>query len=138
MGHGAVAGLTRLCYMITQPVGCPPVKCLLTLMNGCNMPRITTHHATHSLMASHNGRDVPPMPQKGLQREGEAEGGEKRRSRTPPTRRTSRRKTHGVLVFFARRDASIAVTRDRVNERRMTEIEKEKKKTRGNVRIIIS
>lgn len=62
MGHGAVAGLTWLCYMITQPVGCPPVKCLPALMNGCNMPRITTRHATHSLMASHNGRDVPPMP----------------------------------------------------------------------------
>lgn len=61
MGHGAVAGLTWLCYMITQPVGCPPVKCLLALMNGCNMPRITTRHATHSLMASRNGRDVPPM-----------------------------------------------------------------------------
>ena len=28
-------------------------------MNGCNMSRITTHHATHSLMASHNARDVP-------------------------------------------------------------------------------
>lgn len=28
MGHGAVAGLTWLCYMITQPVGCLPVKCL--------------------------------------------------------------------------------------------------------------
>lgn len=68
MGHGAVAGLTWLCYMITQPVGCPPVKCLLTLMNGCNMLRITTCHATHSLMASHNAEDVPPMPKQDSQR----------------------------------------------------------------------
>lgn len=61
MGHRAVAGLTWLCYMITQPVGCPPVKCLLTLMNGCNMLCITTCHAKRSLMASHNAEDVPPM-----------------------------------------------------------------------------
>lgn len=32
-----------------------------TLMNGCNMSRITTRHATLSLMASHNARDVPPV-----------------------------------------------------------------------------
>lgn len=57
MGHGALAGLTWLCYMITQPVGCPPVKCLLALMNGCNMSRITTRHATLSLMASHNAQE---------------------------------------------------------------------------------
>lgn len=61
MGHGALAGLTWLCYMITQPVGCPPVKCLLPLMNGCNMLRITTRHATLSLMASHNAQDAPPI-----------------------------------------------------------------------------
>lgn len=72
MGHGAVAGLTWLCYMITQPVGCPPVKCLPALMNGCNMSRITTRHATHSLMASHNARDVPPMDSQG-EREREKE-----------------------------------------------------------------
>lgn len=72
MGHGAVAGLTWLCYMITQPVGCPPVKCLPALMNGCNMSRITTRHATHSLMASHNAWDVPPMDsQRGGEREKE-------------------------------------------------------------------
>lgn len=69
MGHRAVAGLTWLCYMITQPVGCPPVKCLPALMNGCNMPRITTLHATHSLMASHHARDVPPMPRRDSQGE---------------------------------------------------------------------
>lgn len=75
MGHGAVAGLTWLCYMITQPVGCPPVKCLPPLMNGCNMPCITTRHATHSLMAPHNARDVPPMPRQESQRGGEREVG---------------------------------------------------------------
>lgn len=30
-------------------------------MNGSNMWRITTRHATLSLMASHNAQDVPPM-----------------------------------------------------------------------------
>lgn len=74
MGHGAVAGLTWLCYMITQPVGCPPVKCLLTLMNGCNMPHITTRHATHSLMASHNARDAPPTLHRDSLRVGERRG----------------------------------------------------------------
>lgn len=69
MGHGAVAGLTWLCYIITQPVGCPPVKCLLTLMNGCNMPHITTLQATHSLMASHNAEDAPSTPKQDSQRE---------------------------------------------------------------------
>lgn len=60
MGHRALADLTWLCYMITQPVGRPPVKCLPALMNGSNMSRITTRHAMLSLMASHNAR-VPPM-----------------------------------------------------------------------------
>lgn len=41
-------------------------------MNGCNMSRITTHHATHSLMASHNARDVPTD---GIRGEGEGGGG---------------------------------------------------------------
>lgn len=68
MGHGAVAGLTWLCYMITQPVGCPPVKRLPSLMNGRNMPRITTRHTTHSLMATHNARDVLPAPGQDSQR----------------------------------------------------------------------
>lgn len=75
MGHGAVAGLTWLCYMITQPVGCPPVKCLLTLMNGCNMPRITTRHATHSLMAFHNAEDVTSLLKRDSQREEGETGG---------------------------------------------------------------
>lgn len=63
--------------MITQPVGCPPVKCLPALMNGCNMSRITTRNATLSLMASHNTQNVPPMDSRGerrrwqLKREGE-------------------------------------------------------------------
>lgn len=54
MGRGALAGLTRLCYMITQPVGRPPVKCPAEpLMNGRNMSRITSRHAAArlSLMA---------------------------------------------------------------------------------------
>lgn len=72
MGHGALAALTWLCYMITQPVGCPPVKCLLALMNGCNMSRITTRHATLSLMAPHHAEDVPPMDSRSG---GEREGG---------------------------------------------------------------
>lgn len=111
MGHGAVAGLTWLCYMITQPVGCPPVKCLPALMNGCNMPRITTHHATHSLMASHNARDVPPMPQQYSQRvEGRRGGGScsarvkvrngihERSNLVFVTIRGSKQKKHGVLI----------------------------------------
>lgn len=53
MGHRVAAGLTWLCYTITQPVGRPPVKCLAALMNGRNtQPCITTRHATHSLMVS--------------------------------------------------------------------------------------
>lgn len=51
-GTRSSGSLTWLCYMITQPVGCPPVKCLLALMNDCNMPRITIRHATRSLMLS--------------------------------------------------------------------------------------
>lgn len=46
MGRGALAGLTRLCYMITQPVGRP--ACQVSrgpLMNGRNMSRITSRHA---------------------------------------------------------------------------------------------
>lgn len=68
MGPGAAAGLTWLCYMITQPVGCRPVKCLPALMNGCNMPCITTLHAAHSLMASHHAQDVAPMRLRNPQR----------------------------------------------------------------------
>lgn len=74
MGHGALADLTWLCYMITQPVGRPPVKCLPALMNGSNMSRITTRHATLSLMASHNAQDVSPMDSEG-RRERERAGG---------------------------------------------------------------
>lgn len=70
-----------------------PVKCLLTLMNGCNMPRITTRHATHSLMASHNGQDVPAMPQKGSQREREGE------SEEYSQRCTDKQKIHRVLIL---------------------------------------
>lgn len=70
MGHRALADLTWLCYMITQPVGRPPVKCLPALMNGSNMSRITTRHAMLSLMASHNAQDVPAMESEGKKKMG--------------------------------------------------------------------
>lgn len=74
MGHRALADLTWLCYMITQPVGRPPVKCLPALMNGSNMSRITTRHAMLSLMASHNAH-VPPMESEGRKKTGGGGGG---------------------------------------------------------------
>lgn len=93
-----------------------PVKCLLTLMNGCNMPRITTRHATHSLMASHNGQDVPAMPQKGSRRERERRW---ERGILP----TLYRQTKDTRCpHFKRQDANIAVTCNRINERILTEI----------------
>lgn len=52
MGHGVLAGLTWLCYVIKQPVGRPAVKCVPALMNGCNMLSITTRHATFLINGS--------------------------------------------------------------------------------------
>lgn len=102
MGHRALADLTWLCYMITQPVGRPPVKCLPALMNGSNMSRITTRHAMLSLMASHNNAHVPPMESEGRKKTGGGQLSRKGREidimNFPVAIEGSKQKKHSVLI----------------------------------------